>query len=387
MTASEPSVVEEVTKRDPPEMTPATVASSSAVCVEDLECDAVQITGTGCAAAATAAALTAHEAEGELCAHCTRTFQVSVMQNYGCKNYPKWRCRACHAAARALERAAKSRGEQHYQRFCEMRRQHPLRFSDLVLQCRVSPDGEEPLEGQEELWMDRCKSAKDRRERMARIVKTVFSVKAIEEYEDVRFLTERQFRAHMRYSEDMTAAEAQNAWDKAVVSSEVEKKHLRSGAVTVAVSVAMGVRTFSQKGSKRALETFSDVDDSDAEKDGSANPESASALKRLRSHASGDIGNFIKQPGQDLQSKVFPVPPCNRVQVGGGASVRDVMRTLAGGESGHSSKSGGKAAMDGKGHGKGKTEKDDVLEIPGSDDVAKMGLTKAKPACFSLVSV
>ena len=356
-----------------PEATPLSVPSSSAAGVlevDDLDNGGVQITGM---AAPLADSAKPSAAEGELCAHCTRIAPISMMQNYGCKTYPKWRCRPCHTSVRALERASKSKGEPYYKKFCEMRRQHPFRFTDLVLQCRISPEGEEPLPGQDEgLWKEGCRSLQDRKERTASICKSVFSLKALEEYEDVRFLTERQFKAWMKYGEDMTSSEAQNAWDKALVSGEVEKKHLRDGTITVAVQTAIGMKTFSQRGSKRSFQTVSDVDDSEGERDGSADPENSAALKRLKAHAAGDIGNFIKQPGQDLQSKVVSVPPAQKTPSGGGSSVREVMRTLAGGGK-QSSASGEMSAS--KGAKETEPEWDD---IPGDEEVKHMGLTKAR---------
>ena len=39
----------------------------------------------------------AQAAGAEECAHCTRQGTVSSMINFGCKTYPKYRCKACHA--------------------------------------------------------------------------------------------------------------------------------------------------------------------------------------------------------------------------------------------------------------------------------------------------
>eukprot|EP00971_Amphidinium_carterae_P287550 5707782-Amphidinium_carterae.1 len=46
-------------------------------------------------------------------------------------SYPRWRCKPCHSGVRALERAAKSRGEESFAKFSEMRRNKPLQFNEL----------------------------------------------------------------------------------------------------------------------------------------------------------------------------------------------------------------------------------------------------------------
>ena len=149
---------------------------------------------------------------GEACSHCTREFAVASMVNYGCKAYPKWRCKACHTACRAIERSAKSKGEAYYAKFCEQRRQRPKLFSDLILGVRISQEGEQPLPYELEKIgaSGLCSSLSDRKERVTRIVEFMYSDKGTEEYEDLRWMSERQFKAHKKYKEDMSAAEAQS---------------------------------------------------------------------------------------------------------------------------------------------------------------------------------
>eukprot|EP00971_Amphidinium_carterae_P334222 6469375-Amphidinium_carterae.1 len=249
------------------------------------------ITLDGCGSSGSAGNLS-----GELCCHCTREENVSAMINSGSKQAPRYRCKPCHAAVRFLERAAKSKSDTHYQRFCETRRTSPLKFSELVLQCRMSPEGEAPLPEHEDLQrgLAKCTDHNERRERATSMMDTVFSVKGTEDYDDVHFLTERQFKAHMKNHEDMSAAEAQAAWDTANIGKETEKRYV-NGQVQIAVLACSGRRSFKQKGSKRELQREEALSDEDLE--GEAN------MKRMRPHSAGTAGEGFTHADAELVSK------------------------------------------------------------------------------------
>eukprot|EP00971_Amphidinium_carterae_P351432 6492114-Amphidinium_carterae.1 len=219
-----------------------------------------------------------------MCTHCTRYGSPTTFVNHGCKRYPKFRCKACHTAVRALERSAKSRGTQEFEKFCTHRRQQPLQFNQLVLAVRLRPEGETPLPGGEDTCKafgvadSQCESRADRKERMVQLMTSIFSEKGVESFEEVRWLSERQFKAFMKSSEDMSALEAQQSWDRAMVCKETERRQKR-GQVQVAVLTAEGKRKYHKRGSKRAHVEQGGVSEDDED-----------ASKRLRGHIDGDDG-------------------------------------------------------------------------------------------------
>ena len=216
------------------------------------------------------------EAGGERCAHCTREGVVAAMVNFGCKAYPKYRCKPCHAAVRALERSAKSKGEKAFAAFSEQRRQRPRQFSEVVLQLRLSPEGEQPLPGiDDQAKVVGCASLSERREKCASMVTTIYTDNGTEEFDDMEWLTDRQFRTFMRAKEDMSAAESQQEWDKAMIDPEAEKR-VRKGQTQLAVLAKSGCRHYRRKGSRKTYE------ESEASSDPAGKDSSGSLKARLQ---------------------------------------------------------------------------------------------------------
>eukprot|EP00971_Amphidinium_carterae_P267985 5316593-Amphidinium_carterae.1 len=292
---------------------------------------------------------------GEMCSHCTREGCVAGMVNFGCKAYPKYRCRPCHAAVRFLERAAKSKGDKHYEAFCDHRRRQPIKFSQSVLLCRMAPPGETPLPGGDDVPDGgKCRSAEDRHDRAAAVVSSVYSLRATEEFEEVLYLTERQFRAHMRWFEEMTREEAQQAWDSAMLDKEQEKRNCK-GVVQLAVLTKVGKRHIKQRGSKREMQKHASLSDSDLD-----NAENVG--KRLRSHVESDPSHLHK----DLAtfSNAF-VAPESRSSSAGAQSTAQILTNLSGMQSDAS------AHVDAESF----AAKCGVVR-PDEDGLKKMGLTK-----------
>eukprot|EP00971_Amphidinium_carterae_P352322 6492546-Amphidinium_carterae.3 len=293
---------------------------------------------------------------GEQCSHCTREGSVASMINYGCRNYPKYRCKACHAAVRYLERAAKSRGTVHYDSFCEHRRRSPLKFTQAVLLCRMAPQGEQPLPGADDVpEMGKCKSSEERAQRASAVVTSVYHLRATEEFQEILYLTERQFRSHMRWNEDMSKEEAQQAWDSALLNKEQEQRY-HNGVLQVAVLTKVGKRHIQQKGSKRALEKHGSMSDSDLD-----NAENVG--KRMRSHADADVSHLQK----DLSciSNAFVAPEVQKSSGAGAQSVAQILTNLSG-IPGDASSNGGDSVAAKCG-----------IVRPDGEALKAMGLTKA----------
>ena len=303
------------------------------------------------------------ETGGEHCAHCSRPGSVAAMVNYGCKSHPKYRCKACHAAVRALERSARSKGEAAYHLFSEHRRQRPKRFNDLVMQIRLSPDGEAPLQdGSEGLPKPSgCSSLADRKDSIAKVVSTIFSEQGAEEYEEMRWMTERQFKSHMKLHEDMSAQEAQAEWDKAIISTEIEKR-MKKGQTQVSVYLWDCVKHFRRKGSRRSFAQEEAM--SDEELDGE------SGRKRLRLHVDTDENADVYSAGVSTVQRAMVAPPPSKA-ANGAKTVSALLGDLV-----------GKAtpSTDGSSVSSVETKDAETLQLLSDEDLKHMGLTKARGA-------
>ena len=147
----------------------------------------------------------------EQCYLCHRLWSKNNLINSGCKAYPKWRCRPCHNSVRQLERAARS--QSNFEQFSEQRRLFPQRFAELVLTLRVAGDAEP--KAPEGSWVGGLPKGTKRGEMYAatrHVLKQLYSLKGVEEFQKVVFLSERQFRAHYKLHEDYSAAEAASKW-------------------------------------------------------------------------------------------------------------------------------------------------------------------------------
>ena len=299
---------------------------------------------------------------GEACSHCTREYSVASMVNFGCKSYPKYRCKACHTASRALERSAKSKGEGHCAKFCEARRQRPKHFNDLLLQIRISPEGEEPLPTELEKLgaTGLCPNLAERKERITKMVATYYSDKGLEDYEDMRWMCERQFRAYMKTKQDMSAAEAQAEWDKAMIATDTERR-VKHGVTQVAVLAAEGRRHYRRKGSRkeRLQEEEVSSEDSDVER----------TKKRLRGHMETEEGMELCLGDLGVVKKAVTPPPLAKA-THGAKSVAALLDNLAG-KCSQGSKCGSDAGV------AGEDDEGEVFELLDATELEAMGLTKA----------
>ena len=317
----------------------------------------------------------ASQDDGEVCAHCSRGVVIAEMINFGCKSYPKWRCRPCHTAARALERSAKSKGTESYNRFCEVRRQQPWKFNDLVLAVRISPEGEAPPPEGEDDAIPKCMNLSQRKEKISKIICTTFSEKGSEDFQIARWLSERQFKAQMKVFEGMNAEESQLEWDRAVADKQVQRRFSKTGVLQIAVLMEQGVKTYGRRGNKRE---FANEEDASEEEDSGTNDASnAACFKRLRTHAFGEVGNFAQEDAANVISKAVVAPPVVKGSNNGAQSVQSLLATMSGAGA-HAEKS----KDDGSGGVLGAIALD---SIPSKDNIKTMGLTKAcsaTPSCI-----
>eukprot|EP00971_Amphidinium_carterae_P332299 6466382-Amphidinium_carterae.3 len=241
------------------------------------------------------------------CAHCRRYGSVSQYQNFGCRTYPKFRCRACHAAVRCLERSAKSRGEDASKKLTELRRGRPSAFNNLVLSVRVRPDGESdlpdhsdvPVYASSSLQGVKCKSLDDRKEALATVIDCFFSETGVEDYEKVLWMTERRFRAFMKTHEDYTSTEAEREWQKAMASTTT-KRRWKDGQWQVQLQVEDGSRKYTKRGSKRQYDKTEAV--SEEEDPGE---ELTKKMRSLRAHAEQPSEFAVES---QLEHAVGPAP-------------------------------------------------------------------------------
>eukprot|EP00971_Amphidinium_carterae_P350021 6491348-Amphidinium_carterae.1 len=86
----------------------------------------------------------AEGSQAEGCYICGRRFATCNLINVGDKKYPKWRCKPCHNSSKMIDRAATSEGDDRKEAMSQLKKNHPAKWSNLVLMCRVGVPGEPP---------------------------------------------------------------------------------------------------------------------------------------------------------------------------------------------------------------------------------------------------
>lgn len=80
------------------------------------------------------------------CTICKRMYSQAKLVNAGDKQYPSWRDKNCHAAIRALERAAQSKGALGQSKLSNLRKHKPDTFKRLVCMYRADMEGDKPCQ-------------------------------------------------------------------------------------------------------------------------------------------------------------------------------------------------------------------------------------------------
>ena len=121
----------------------------------------------------------------------------------------------------------------------------------------------------------------------SKVLRALYSVTGSQEFQDAAWLSERQHRAHYKFFEDYSAAEAADKWAKDKQNPDVAKKRRRDGALVVAVQLPERVRKFHMLAHQRTLQ-----EEEEAASEDGADPDVPDALARLRCHKDEDLGDF-----------------------------------------------------------------------------------------------
>eukprot|EP00971_Amphidinium_carterae_P325594 6455945-Amphidinium_carterae.5 len=258
------------------------------------------------------------------CSHCSHASALASMINYGCRTYPRFRCRACHSAVRALERSAKSRGQASFEAFSNFRKTKWSNYNDLVLAIRIAPENEEPLpNGEDKPKMGSmagkgCLTLCERKNKLTEMIESMFAECGNEAFEEYAWLTERRYVCFMRNSEGFSASEAQASWDKALATKE---RRWKDNQWQVAVLTKEGQKKYQKKGTKRSYDHVGDFDDDGNDEDGSANK-----VRGIRQH--------LEAPSEMLADSMFSecvVPAAPQGKPAAGAqSVQALLGKLSG---------------------------------------------------------
>ena len=218
----------------------------------------------------------------ERCYLCTRPFRQAWLVNSGCRTYPKWRCKPCHAAVRVVERSAASEGEVGKNRLSNMKKAYPERFAQLVQHVRIA----QPGEAVSPLSIDSSVGAGMKRHETQAVVKKVmreaYSQQGLQELDDIVWLNERQFKAHYKLFEDYSSAEAEQKWLRETSPGSTTATLVEDGVLHVAVKLPKRLSRFRTTGSKRS---FMQEDPEMCDE----NPDDEVALKKLRGHDAAHI--------------------------------------------------------------------------------------------------
>ena len=160
------------------------------------------------------------------------------------------------------------------------------------LQCRKHKRG----------WRDAVHLS-NRKEKLASLISAIYSDKGTEEYDDMRWMRERQFKAHMKVFEDMSAVEAQQESDKAMIATDAEK-HAKKGRTQVAVSTGEGFKHYRRKGSSKVYEQEEELIEASADME--------EGRKWLRIHVENDENAEIYHSGLTALNKAIVAPPIAR---------------------------------------------------------------------------
>ena len=314
------------------------------------------------------------DATQESCYICTRSYAITELQNAGCKVYPKLRCKACHTAVRTLERAAKSQGEEAASRLSHLRKTNTKRFNAQVLSIRIGLENEpEPANGAGSgsstdlpplmRGGGRSVTKEDIQQRVQSVVTALTSEKYALNYDEVAWLTEREYRGYFKAFQDYTSSEAQEKWNRDVMDSKIRRRVEADGSVRLAVRMAPRTQTGKKSSSKRVYEAVEEESGSEVDMD------DVESAKKLRSHSHGDAGNFMMDTfGQNLLLESAHGEEKVRETPRGAQTVQACLQKMAGG-----SRGGGAGAAGGP-EGPG----DGTIEVPDADAVTSMGLVKVR---------
>lgn len=187
-----------------------------------------------------------------VCQVCERSWPFSACVNVGTEAYPCYRDKACHNAARALERSAESKGKAAAQALQLYKKNKRKAWRIDVLKFRVCSADDPPLPPSlcEAVGVDSVGSRKDIIRRYMEAWESRWAVQTIR---DCTFLTKRQFIAWYKTREGYTQAEAEARWD-ADEAGGVDRETNEKGEVVLKVALPKVVRSISEQSYAQSLE-------------------------------------------------------------------------------------------------------------------------------------
>ena len=167
--------------------------------------------------------------------------------NGGCSQYPCWRCRPCHNAVKGIETAARKRNQS---KSLNKFRTDPVtrpRWKRIVALIRI-PEGSDcpnsyELQVFDEEGYPGAPTPATKMLRVEPFLKMLKHEESMEEIDDRLFLTERQYKCHLKLFEDYKPAEAQDKWDHdSLETSGVARKKNKHNELTLAMEIPMCLR-------------------------------------------------------------------------------------------------------------------------------------------------
>eukprot|EP00971_Amphidinium_carterae_P351969 6492368-Amphidinium_carterae.1 len=273
----------------------------------------------------------AESGQTEGCYICGRQYTTSNLINVGDKKYPKWRCRPCHNSAKIIERAAASEGDDRKESMSQLKRNHPVKWANLVLTCRVAVPGE-PVPSKNmtltQVSPSMCRSEISGLARKTIETELYFQQGVRDINGEYLWLSERQFKSHYKRTEDYGGAEAEEKWQRESDPSSGVDRRIVDGELQLRVRAPDRTENYVDRGTKkRALE----VEECDEDE----NVLDESLMKKLRHEPCTRVQNVRASVGepapkkQAMDTSVHGVLSNMSGQAGGGAYEAAVVRAGA----------------------------------------------------------
>ena len=182
------------------------------------------------------------------CDTCDFKFSSAFVINVGSKEYPKYRCRPCHASSRWYDRALESQGK----KAGEMKQKNPAKYKLACVKFRVSVESDPP----ELKVASSCSDKTKRRDLAAEFFDSIEAESYTGAEERVQFCNEGQFVGYYMMFEAMKEAAAKALWQKSSpANSGFARRTNKQGQLTIAVELpSMAIRGKNNSHTRR-LET------------------------------------------------------------------------------------------------------------------------------------
>lgn len=163
---------------------------------------------------------------------CGPEFHESQMRNIGNARCKLLACRPCHNASLSLRRQCLATSDECFRAVTELRRADPEQYKKRVVAMRIR--------GPDDIGGSGVSDARERRATARSYLDTTTSYLKVEDQTSVRWLSRRQYIAHMKYVEGLTQAQAAARWDADKANPDIER---RGNGDTLTLAVAEPART------------------------------------------------------------------------------------------------------------------------------------------------